>query len=168
MERGDSRGHPALTDESTGLPNRLHFDTVFGVVFAAGDRGIPVALILVEISDYDSWMSELEPAALTSALADLGILIQSTTRKTDLVARTAEDRFALVLLDCNLAGARLVADRLDVALEEFRRAQRFHTSMGAAVYARTMESPEDLVAAASSALQAAREAGGNSMEFQGS
>jgi len=35
MESTNSKGHPALTDVQTGLPNALHWDTVFGVVFAA-------------------------------------------------------------------------------------------------------------------------------------
>lgn len=37
--------HPALTDPWTGLPNRPHFDTVFGVTFAAAKRGIPLMLL---------------------------------------------------------------------------------------------------------------------------
>ena len=40
-----SAGHPALTDELTGLPNRLHFEAVYRVLFPAADRGVPLTLI---------------------------------------------------------------------------------------------------------------------------
>ena len=44
-------GHPALTDLETGLPNGLHFDTVFHIIFAFGARGIPVTVVLLEVED---------------------------------------------------------------------------------------------------------------------
>ena len=40
--------HEALTDPVTELPNRLHFDVVYGVAWEAGGRGIPVTLVRIE------------------------------------------------------------------------------------------------------------------------
>ena len=35
----------SLTDPETDIANRLHFDVVYRVVFAAGTRGFPMALV---------------------------------------------------------------------------------------------------------------------------
>ncbi len=153
MDTHPVQGHPALTDALTGLPNRLHFDTVFEVVFAAGDRGIPVTLLLVEVEE-----------ASEALLRDLGPALRGTSRQTDLLARVREDRFALVLLDCNLQGGRLVADRVDGVLAGFRE-RGLHYAIGGAAYTREMERPGDLVGAAEGALAAAKAAGGDRIEF---
>ena len=162
-----SRGHPALTDAQTGLPNRLHWDTVFGVVFAAGSRGIPLTLILVEVDRYRDWIHGLDPADVDETFTSIGKTFLNTTRQSDLVARTDEGRFALLLLDCNLAGGRLVADRLDALLNPIRESTGIGFSMGVATLNRDMTRAEDLLGEAEFALQVAQVRGENQMEFSG-
>jgi diguanylate cyclase (GGDEF)-like protein len=157
--------HPALTDLQTGLPNRLHWDTVFGVIFAAGDRGIPLTVILVEVDHFQAWHRNADPADLSRALRAMGSALSATTRGTDLVARVEEERFAFLLLDCNMAGGRLVADRVDGLLDPFREMTGLSISMGVAVYNRDMARHEDLLGAANKALRAAQAQGGNQIEF---
>jgi len=167
MESTGSPGHPALTDAQTGLPNALHWDTVFGVVFAAGDRGIPLTLILVEVDHFPGWVGEKSPEEVAATLRALGSALGSTTRQSDLVARVDESRFAYVLLDCNLAGGRLVADRLDGLLQPVRDASGLGFSMGVASYLKDMVRSEQLVKAAESALRSAQAQGGDQIEFHG-
>ncbi len=159
--------HPALTDEQTGLPNRLHFDTVFEVLFAAGNRGIPLTLIFLEADDYLSWASGHTKDEIGHSMKKLGALLATTIRQSDLVARVDEARFAFVLLDCNLAGARLVADRLDVLVDPFREETGLSCSMGVAAYSRGMNRAHELLGAAEQALRAAQARGGDEIVFHG-
>jgi diguanylate cyclase (GGDEF)-like protein len=163
----ESKGHPALTDGKTGLPNKLHWDTVFGVIFAAGSRGIPLTLILLEMDDYGTWVLEHGSDEVDEVLMALGRSLGATTRQSDLVARIQEERFAFLLLDCNLAGGRLVADRLDVLLDPIREASALSFSMGVAAYNRDMSRWEDFLGAAESVLIEAQARGENQMEFFG-
>jgi len=162
----DPRGHPALTDEQTGLPNRLHFDTVFEVVFATGARGVPVTVILLGIDDFPEWVDKTEPPDVGRVLRALGEALGPLVRQSDLFARTEEAQFALCLMDCNLAGAVLVADRIDGLLDSLRPATGLGFSMGGAAFDVDMENPGDLVGAAEEALQAAQSRGTNQMEFR--
>jgi diguanylate cyclase (GGDEF)-like protein len=160
-------GHPALTDSQTGLPNKLHWDTVFGVIFAAADRGIPLTLILLEIDQYQEWNLGHDPEEADRVFAALGETLGMAVRQSDLAARTQEGRFAFLLMDCNLAGGRLVADRLDAILDPVRNRSGLGFSMGVAAHARSMARPEDLVGAAETALTAAQGRGKNQIEFFG-
>ncbi len=161
----DEGKHPALTDDDTGLPNKLHWDTVFGIIFAAGDRGIPLTVLLVEADHFWEWVERTDSDVATSGLRALGEALDTTTRQTDLVARTEEERFAFVLLDCNAAGARLVADRIDVLLDPIREMTGLTFSIGVASYTRDMVRHEDLLGAAESALRKAQSRGKNQMEL---
>jgi diguanylate cyclase (GGDEF)-like protein len=167
MESTGSQGHPALTDAQTGLPNLLHWDTVFGIVFAAGDRGIPLTLIFVEVNHFLGWAGEKSSEEVDSTLRALGLALGNTTRQSDLAARLDESRFAFVLMDCNLAGGRLVADRLDSLLDPVREASGLGFSMGVATYQKDMVRSEQLVAGAESALRTAQTRGGDQIEFHG-
>jgi two-component system cell cycle response regulator len=165
MESTVSKGHPALTDAQTGLPNALHWDTVFGVIFAAGDRGIPLTLILLEIENFSAWAGDRDSVEVDRILASLGSSLENTTRSSDLAARVGDARFAFLLMDCNMAGGRLVADRLDALLDPHREAGGLSFSMGVAAYNREMLRSEQLVADAESALRAAQAGGENQIEF---
>lgn len=158
-------GHPALTDEQTGLPNRLHFDTVFQVVFATGPRGVPISVLLLEIQGFKEWLDRTEPDERLRVLRTLGATLMPVLRSSDLLSRSAEDRFQIGLVDCNIAGAILVADRINDVLDPIRAASGLAFNIGGAVFGMDMHTPEDLLDAAEDALRAARAKGVNQTEF---
>lgn len=157
--------HPALTDDQTGLPNRLHYDTVFEVVFRMGPRGVPLTVILLEIDRFPEWVGNADASEVDRALRSVGNTLLPVVRQSDLLARSDEARFALFLLDCNRAGGVLVADRIDGLLDSVREATGLGFSIGAAVFDADMERPEDLMGAAEQALRAARGRGRDQVEF---
>ena len=167
MESKGSNGHPALTDALTGLPNTLHWDTVFKVIFAAGDRGIPLTIILFEVDDFPGWTQGRDQESVDQTIRALGLALGSTTRQSDLAARIGETRFAFFLLDCNLAGGRLVADRLDALVDPIRTEAGMRFSMGVASYDRGMARSDQLMEAAEVALKTAQSHGGDQIEFYG-
>jgi diguanylate cyclase (GGDEF)-like protein len=160
-----STGHPALTDEQTGLPNRLHFDTVFEVLFATGARGLPLTIIVMEMDGFDEWTREAESTEVDRLFRSIGNAMAPVVRKSDVVARIGETRFALCLMDCNLAGAVLVADRIDGILDAVRESSGLGFSMGGAAFDIDMGQPHDLLSAAEGALEVARLRGPDQMEF---
>lgn len=160
-----SEGHAALTDQETGLPNRLHFDTVFDIIFAFGARGIPVTVVLLEMEGLPAWRTGTGFPEVHRLLRWLGGILTSAVRRSDLAARMDETRFALILVDCNLAGGRLVADRVDLLLDPVREATGLRFSMGVAAYQQEMSMPEELMGGAESALRNARSLGGDRAGF---
>jgi len=121
----------------------------------------------LEMDDYGAWVLEHGSDEVNKVLVPLGGSLRATTRQSDLAARIQEERFAFLLLDCNLAGGRLVADRLDALLDPIRQASALSFSMGVAAYNRDMTHWEDFVGAAESVLTEAQARGENQMEFFG-
>jgi diguanylate cyclase (GGDEF)-like protein len=160
-----SGGHPALTDDQTGLPNRLHFDTVFDVAFAVGRRGVPLTVIHVEVAGLSKWSEERDEEETGRVLRSIGLTVGPIVRQSDFLARTEVDRFSLCLIDCNLAGAAVVAHRMDGLLDSIRGTTGLEFSAGGAAFDTDMEHPEDLLAAAEEALGVARRRGSNRVEF---
>jgi GGDEF domain-containing protein len=139
-------GHPALTDPTTGLANQLHFDLVYRYLFAAADRGYPLALMLVSA-----------PAPDEGTLRTLGARIQDMTRVSDLVAHLGDGRFGVLLMGCNLSGGRLAADRVETALAEVVDGQ---VSIGLAAFQPEMKQGSDLLEVTTSALRRSEDTGG--------
>ncbi len=160
-----SGGHPALTDEETGLPNRLHFDTVFNYIFQTGPRGCSIAVLMLEVDGYAEWAAGVDSGELVWLFRSLGNVLEQATRKTDIVARTDHTRFTFGLVECNLAGAVLVADRIDGVLDPIREETGLGFSLGCAVFDPEMEKPADILQAAGSALRVAQEREGSQTEF---
>jgi GGDEF domain-containing protein len=146
-------GHPALTDPTTGLANGLHFELVYSYLFSAGDRGLAFTVMLLSLGGADLVPEE--------RLGAVGQLIQTTTRDSDLVAHAGRGRFVVLLLGTNLQGARIAADRLELALADVAGG---NLSFGLAAYDNTMQDSGALLEAADKALLAAEAAGGG-VEF---
>ena len=145
-------GHPALTDRTTGLANLLHFDLVYGYLFAAADRGVPLTLMLVSA-----------PAPDEGALRGLGACIVGMTRTSDLVAYLGDGRFGVILVGSNLSGGRIAADRVETALAEVATGP---VSIGLAAFQPEMKEASDLLEATSEALRRC-EADGGGLEMVG-
>lgn len=142
-------GHPALTDAQTGLANGLHFELVYSYLFAAGDRGLSFTVMLLSVGGPDGIPKE--------RLRTVGQKVQATTRDSDLVAHVGNGRYVVLLLGTNLQGARIAADRLEVALGDVTAGP---AAFGLAAYDRRMRDSSELLEAADRALLAAEAAGG--------
>jgi diguanylate cyclase (GGDEF)-like protein len=151
LGREHALGHPALTDQATGLANRLHFELVYSYLFEAGDRGIALSTLLVSVGSQT--LDSGDPATLRT----IGEKLQSTTRGSDLAGHLGRGRFVVLLFGTNLQGARIAADRIEMALDGH---VPLPLSMGLATYHADMKESAELLAAADGALRAAEAAGG--------
>ena len=146
--REEAASHPALIDPETGLANRLHFELVYNYLFAAGDRGMAFTLMLVSCGS---------PSLDADWVKAVGAAVERTTRASDLVSHVGGGRFVVILLGTNLQGARIAADRVELALESVTAEP---VSFGLAAYGPHMKKSIELLEAAESALLAAESAGG--------
>ena len=151
--REHAAGHPAITDQVTGLANRLHFELVYSYLFSGGTRGLMFTVMLLSVGGPD-----IVPEARLRAL---GQKIQKTTRDSDLVAHVGQGRFVVLLLGTNLPGARVAADRIEMAIGGDWGGG---VSVGLAVYTPEMQDSSELLERADKALLAAEAAGGG-IEF---
>ena len=160
-----SERHPALTDEQTGLPNRQHFDTVFKTLFAMARRGMPLTALILEIEDVgesEGARGTVDEGRICRSVAEV---IEPTIRQTDLLARLDQDRLILGLVDCNLAGAAVVAHRIDGYLDRIRGETGLEFSLGVAEFEKAFQEPVELLDAAIEALEIARGRTSNRVEF---
>ena len=151
MPRKEHVGHPALTDPETGLANQLHFGLVYGYLFGAGDRGVALTVMLLQVDALDTG------EAGARLLRSLGATLQTATRSSDLVAHLGAGRFVVLLMGSNLQGGLLAGDRLQSAVQEVAPGP---ISVGLAAYSPDMKKESELLEAAEGALKRAREAGG--------
>jgi diguanylate cyclase (GGDEF)-like protein len=148
--REHAMGHPALTDTTTGLANQLHFDLVYSYLFAAGNRGLAFTVMLISVGGLD----ELPEGRLRV----VGERIQRTTRDSDLVAYVGRGRFVVLLIGTNIQGARIAADRIELALGDVSDGAA--VSFGLSQYDDRMQDSSEPLEAADRALLAAEAAGG--------
>lgn len=151
LGREHAIGHPALTDRSTGLANRLHFELVYSYLFEAGDRGVSLSVMLISIPNAAEVEGDVEQ------LRTIGERIQDTTRMADLAAHLGHGRFIVLLLGANLQGARIAADRLEGALRDVGVSD---VSIGLTMYQNEMKQSSELLENADKALRAAESSGG--------
>lgn len=143
-------GHPALTDPLTGLANRLHFGLVFRYMFAAGDRGMSFTMMLISCG-----------AETDEQIKAVGAAVNRTTRDSDLVSHVGRGRFVALLLGTNVQGARIAADRVEMALVDVAPGA---ICFGLAAYDPKMRKPDELLDATDGALLKA-EVDGGGVEF---
>jgi len=146
LGREHAVGHPVLTDDDTGLGNRLHFELVYSYLFQGADRGVPLTLLLLST-----------PAPDRDTLRALGERVQSATRSADLVAHLGGGRVIMVLLGANLSGGRVAADRVETAVQSVARGP---VCIGLARFRPGMKEPEDLLKVVDAALRRSEAAGG--------
>lgn len=143
------KAHPALTDAETGLATRLRFELVFNYLFQAGSRGMPFTVMLVSAG--------MQEDAPSEDVKVLGQAVEKTTRNSDLVCHVGNGRYVVLLFGTNLSGARLAADRIELALAPLAPGA---ISFGLSAYTNELENPRQLLDATDRALVAAEAAGG--------
>lgn len=117
----------ALTDELTALPNRRSLATALTTlsgVGLAGSESIPrtsshTALLLVNLYGFQEINGSIDRHLSDELLRHVANRLASSLRREDLLARVAEDEFAILLTKgANLAGARAQAGLVLEALRE--------------------------------------------------
>lgn len=114
----NNRRHVTL-DDATGLHNRRWFEAVLPrQIMRSSMAHKNLALLLIDIDDFSNYNAQFGYEAGDQALYAVAQTLLGSVRPTDLVARYDASRFAVVLPESDLAGARVVADRIAHAVSE--------------------------------------------------
>jgi diguanylate cyclase (GGDEF)-like protein len=153
----------SLHDWLTDLANRRAFDAFLLENFRLSRRhNHALSLLLIDIDRFKSYNDTFGHPAGDEMLKNVGHLLSSIARETDLLARIGGDEFAMVLPETDLAGAQVVAERARAEIEHasgFRR--RVTVSVGVATRSHDMAEPPALVQECDVALYKAKSAGRN-------
>jgi diguanylate cyclase (GGDEF)-like protein len=166
------------TDSLTQIANRRAFDIHLAIEYKGACRdNSPLALVLIDIDHFKVFNDTHGHQAGDKVLQEVAsILAEHATRPGDKVFRYGGEEFAVLLRNTDLAGARVVAERMRTSIEEnpIHLHGQMHAvtiSGGIAVFApgeNTMlsMSDEDLVLQADKCLYHAKASGRNRVETE--
>jgi diguanylate cyclase (GGDEF)-like protein/PAS domain S-box-containing protein len=144
----------ALTDSTTGLPNRRAWDDEVPRAIARAQRsGRPLAVALADLDHFKAFNDEHGHPAGDALLAELAAGWRRTLRASDLIARYGGEEFGLLMPDCPPEEAMSLLARLRAATPQGQTA-----SVGLAFWDGS-ESAEAIVSRADAALYEAKYAG---------
>ncbi|MBC8412949.1 MAG: GGDEF domain-containing protein [Nitrospira sp.] len=102
-----------ITDKLTGLYNKHHFSSILNEELARCHRySHPIALLIINIDDFKSTITQYGQGAGDRILSSLGKLIQKQIRKFDRAFRYGEEEFCVILPETDITLAYLVAERV--------------------------------------------------------
>ncbi|MBN2086511.1 MAG: GGDEF domain-containing protein [Anaerolineales bacterium] len=159
-----------LTDPSTGVQNRRFFDLFLQRELERSrryHRGLTI--IMVNLDGWTKFASEHGPVRSRGALGTLAQTVSACVRRgSDMVCRYTSDTFAIMLPETDRMGAQAIAAAIRENIEK-QEAFQGAFDIGIGIVLAETECPckqaEELAAATSRALDAAKAAGRNRTEI---
>jgi len=105
-------------DALTGLPNRAYFQEQLRKAVARSNRGVPSALLFMDMDRFKIVNDSVGHAAGDEVLQEFARVVAVCAREEDTFARFGGDEFALLLDDATMAEALVVARRIQDAVRE--------------------------------------------------
>jgi diguanylate cyclase (GGDEF)-like protein len=167
----------AIRDGLTGCYNRRKFDVdIVAEIAAAKERNGAASLLMLDIDWFKKYNDHHGHPMGDTLLKKMVSLLRSNTRPFDKTYRYGGEEFAILLPDADKEIALMVAQRLRNAVwaERFEGAEasqpekKVTISIGVASYPKDARIPEELIAAADSALYKAKQTGRNRVCAAGS
>lgn len=161
----------ARTDSLTGLHNRGHFMELAKREFGRARRfQRPLTAIMLDIDHFKQVNDTYGHAVGDQALEIVAERCRKTVRDIDILGRYGGDEFAALLLETDLDGARIVAERLRRCIVEppinIGGDNLVVTiSVGVAILDKTCTALDTLLVRADQALYIAKQAGRNQMSI---
>lgn len=160
----------AITDGLTGLYNHRHFrSSIDQAARAAEETGQPLSMLMVDLDYFKAINDRYGHLRGDQVLREVGQLIRSNVRETDLVARYGGEEFAVILPETMLKDAVKIAERINrsIAEHDFDKL-RLTASIGVATFPTEMASTKDeLISLADQNAYLAKQGGRNRVCAQG-
>src|SRR5688572_5291432 len=160
----------SITDGLTGLWNRRQLDLRCQEELERAVRfSRPVGVVFCDVDLFKDVNTEWQHLGGDAVLVEVANRLSAATREIDVVARYGGEEFVLLLPETDLAGSRILAEKVRLAMceEPVEHAGRTRTvtlSLGVAAYPHSGTSVRSLLAAAQEALKRAKENGRNRIE----
>lgn len=153
----------SLRDPLTGLANRRCLETNLSEAIALAYRyRRPLTVAMLDVDFFKKYNDTYGHSAGDQVLVQVAQKLACFSRSVDLAARYGGEEFLLILPESDLAGARIVAERLREAIGN---EVGVTVSIGLAQY-RTGRCLDEMVNAADAALYHAKENGRNRVECE--
>lgn len=158
-------------DPLTGLPNRALFIHEAAESLGRAQRHrTRVALLYIDLDDFKEVNDTQGHAAGDAVLRAVAPRIQECVRKTDIIARLGGDEFTVLIDDVQdprdvAVVARKILERLAEPIDAAGTEVRVSGSVGIACYPEDAQDLDSLVAAADTAMYAAKEQGRNNFQY---
>jgi diguanylate cyclase (GGDEF)-like protein len=161
----------SMTDELTGLNNVRYFNVILKQDILAA-RSNPekenFCVLVCDIDHFKHFNDTYGHKAGDLVLKEVAAALRRTVRDTDLVARYGGEEIAVLLRNCNLAGALAVAEKIRRSVQENSllygaESLSVTISTGVACYSR-QDSEDSIFKRADSGLYKAKESGRNRVE----
>ncbi len=108
----------SATDRLTRVYNRLKLDEFLKSEFARSQRyGHPLSVILLDIDHFKAVNDTYGHPAGDKALCEVANLLQTRTRKSDLLGRWGGEEFMIICAETGIDGARTLAEELRSSIE---------------------------------------------------
>jgi len=165
----------SILDPLTGLVNRRHFEErLLEEVQRAKRHQLPLSLVMVDLDNFKVINDTYGHQAGDEALRISARVIRNTIRTIDLAARYGGEEFAIILPQTPKPGAAIIADRicaefrkLDLPFPRRESGPLITGSLGLACFTKGIETPDDLIRQADTALYHAKAQGKNQVVVYG-
>lgn len=159
----------AITDGLTGLYNHRYFFTRLDEEIERAKRyNRPLTLIVFDIDHFKNYNDKQGHVDGNKALREIGHIIKSCARQTDLSARCGGEEFAIIMPDASKTTGLELAERLRLNMEthhikgeQYQPGGRLTISVGVASMPDDSVNGRDLMDKADQALYAAKRRGRN-------
>ena len=175
MEKNAQLEALAITDPLTGLANRRRLMSRLDEEVSRAQRyKTPLSVVMIDIDHFKQVNDTHGHAMGDAVLRNIGAMLKSCVRTTDLAARYGGEEFTLVLPHTDVPAALQVAENLRIRFSEIEHqldgvTLRKTASMGIAARDGQGEVPqaEDLLKYADEALYHAKQNGRNQVQVSG-
>ncbi len=155
--------HDALTE----LANRREFERRLST-HVGSRRHEPVSVLWLDVDKFGEVTRAMGTEVADHFLYGLGQMLITKVRASDLVARLDSDHFAILLPDCDLHYAQIVAEKLRASVAGYRLRWGLHRTrvkacLGVVQLHDTLETVEAVLGACALACTEAKAAGGDSV-----
>lgn len=124
----------ASNDALTGLSNRRVFEErIYGMIDSAKRYRHPLSMISMDLDKFKAINDNLGHQAGDEVLKSVAQVLKQAVRSTDLLIRMGGDEFLLILDNTDLTSARILAERLCVAVDELNIWANDDTKLGVSI-----------------------------------
>ncbi len=161
----------AQTDPLTGVLNRRSLlERLDAACFRARARGLPIALLFIDLDHFKSINDSHGHLAGDACLRGIIGPIQSELRQSDVIGRYGGEEFVVILSSADAAAAEPIAERIrkrvaEVQIDGFAQPLQLTCSIGVATSDMLGVWGEHLIAHADEAVYVAKRSGRNRVQF---